>query len=191
MIEGMAEDSPPVRSLLVGLVTLVLVALIIGGVASLFALGAANVAGLASDKGPAPRPSLYVPPLPRDSETPTPSATGPAAVAQSPTLAPSPSATPTHQKRHRSHRISLVASPLHASASERIDLSGSYPGGAGAVLQVQNRQGGRWTDFPVTVPVSGGRFHTYIYTGNPGPHRFRVVDPGSGRASNPVTITIG
>src|SRR5690242_12578481 len=88
---GMADDSRPVRSLLVGLVTLVLVALIIGGVVSLFALGAANVAGLASDKGPAPKPSLYVPPLPKHTGSPSTPAAGPEPVAESPTLSPSSS----------------------------------------------------------------------------------------------------
>ena len=183
------------RSLLIGLVTLVLVALVIGGVLSLFALGAANVTGLANDQGPAPKPSLYVPPLPKHTGSPTASSTeAPVAESPSPSTSPltSPSPSPTDHKKHRGrHRISLVASPLHASPTERIDLSGSYPGGDGTVLQVQNRQGGRWTTFPVTVTVSGSRFHTYIYSGNPGSHRFRVVDPGSGRASNPVSVTIG
>jgi len=165
-------------------------------VVSLFALGAANVAGLASDKGPAPKPSLYLPPLPKHTGSPSTPAAGPEPVAESPTLSPSsslslsPSSGPADQGRKHRHRITLNASPLQASVSQRIDLSGRYPGGDGAVLQVQNRQGGQWTDFPVTVTVSGSTFHTYIYTGNPGPQRFRVVDPGSGRASNTVTVTI-
>ena len=191
----MAEDSPTVRSLVIGLVSLVTVALIIGGVFSLFALGAANVTGIA-DSGPAPKPSLYMPPLskhPSPSASSSPAAPGSPASTEEP-AAQSPSASPTneHRKRHhRRHQITLAASPLHASPSERINLSGRYPGGDGIMLQVQNLQGGSWTTFPVSVTVTGDTFRTYIYSGNPGPQRFRVVDPGSGKASNPVTITIG
>lgn len=195
---SMAEDSPTVRSLIIGLVSLVFVALIIGGVFSLFALGAFNFSGIASS-GPAPRPSLYMPPLnkqpspsPGAGSSPSPTAPSSPATTQAP-AAQSPSASPTkHRHRHhRQHQITLAASPLHASASERINLSGRYPGGDGATLQVQNFSGGGWTTFPVSVTVTGGTFRTYIYSGNPGPQRFRVVDPGSGRASNPVTVTIG
>ena len=184
----MAEDSPTLRSLVVGLLTLVLVALIIGGVFSLFALGAANVTGLANSHR-APKPSMYVPPLKKDSPSSSPAgpATSAAPVAQSPTLSVSPTPTPHHKK----HRIRLSADPLQASPSQRIALSGSYPGGAGSTLQVQNRQGGRWTSFPVTVTVTGSSFRTYIYSGHPGRQRFRVVDPSTGRASNAVAITIG
>ena len=185
------------RSLVIGLVSLVFVALIIGGVFSLFALGAVNVAGLANS-GPAPKPSLYMPPLskhPSPSASPSPAAPGsPTPSSPATTEAPaaqSPSASPTKRHHHRRHQITLAASPLHASASERINLSGRYPGGDGTVLQVQNFQSGSWTTFPVSVTVSGSTFRTYIYSGNPGPQRFRVVDPSSGRASNAVTVTIG
>ncbi|HET7356706.1 MAG TPA: hypothetical protein VFJ09_08535 [Nocardioidaceae bacterium] len=192
----MAEDSPTVRSLVIGLVSLVFVSLIIGGVFSLFALGAVNVAGLANS-GPAPKPSLYMPPLSKHpspgagpSVSPSPAAPSSPASTEAP-AAQSPSASPTKRHHHRRHQITLAASPLHASPSERIDLSGRYPGGDGTVLQVQNYQSGSWTTFPVSVTVSGSTFRTYIYSGNPGPQRFRVVDTSSGRASNPVTVTIG
>jgi hypothetical protein len=185
----MAEDSPTLRSLVVGLLTLVLVAVIIGGVFSLFALGAVNVTGLAKS-GPAPKPSMYVPPLKKHPSGP--SGSGAAPVAQSPSASASPSASPTPTPHHqkRGHRIQLSADPLHVAPSQRIVLSGTYPGANGSTLQVQNRQRGRWTSFPVTVTVTGGSFQTYIYSGDPGRHRFRVVDPGSGHASNPVTVTI-
>ncbi len=195
----MAEDSPTLRSLVIGLVTLLLVALIIGGVFSLFALGAAKVTGLSSSTSPPP-PSMYVPPLTHhhsSAASPTAPSNPEVPAAQSPTSAPagaSPSRSPhPHKKRHHhhAHKITLSASPSHASPSQRIDLSGSYPGGGGATLQVQNRQGGQWTSFPVNVTVSGSTFHTYIYSGNPGRHLFRVLDTGSGKASNTVAITIG
>jgi hypothetical protein len=73
---------------------------------------------------------------------------------------------------------------------ERIYLSGRYPGQDGSTLQVQRFEGG-WTNFPVTTSVSGGRYSTYVQTGNTGRNRFRMLDTSTGRASNPVTVTIG
>ena len=75
----------------------------------------------------------------------------------------------------------------------RIDLTGSYPTGEGAVLQVQRATGpgDDWVDFPVTVTVSGGQFSTYVQTGKAGPNRFRVIDTDTDLASNEVTVTIG
>ena len=64
----------------------------------------------------------------------------------------------------------------------RIDLTGTYPTGEGAVLQVQRATGpgdDSWVDFPVTVTVSGGQFSTYVQTGRTGPNRFRVIDTDS------------
>ena len=62
--------------------------------------------------------------------------------------------------------MTLQVMPVRASAGERVDLSGVYPRGEGATLQVQRFEGG-WTDFPVTASVSGGTFRTYIYTSGP------------------------
>ena len=71
------------------------------------------------------------------------------------------------------------------------DLTGTYPTGEGAVLQVQRATDDTWVDFPVTVTVSGGQFSTYVQTGRPGPNRFRVIDTDTELASNEVTITVG
>jgi hypothetical protein len=59
------------------------------------------------------------------------------------------------------------------------------------VLQVQRKEGGSWSDFPVSVTVSDGRFSTYVQTGRSGPNRFRVRDTDSKRVSNPVTVRVG
>jgi hypothetical protein len=48
-----------------------------------------------------------------------------------------------------------------------------------------------WVDFPVSTSVSGGLFDTYVFSGREGLNRFRVIDPDSGRRSNPVRVTIG
>ena len=76
------------------------------------------------------------------------------------------------------------------SPNERVNLTGAYPRGDGAELQVQ-RFDGRWTDFLVTVPVRSGHFSTYVQSSQPGRQRFRVIDHAAGHASNEVRVTIG
>ena len=51
---------------------------------------------------------------------------------------------------------------------EQIDLTGVYPGGEGAILQVQRFEGGKWEDFPVTASVSNETFSTYVQTSQTG-----------------------
>lgn len=180
------------RSLATGLGALVLVALVIGGLVSLLAVGALNVVGLAgSERGPAEEPTLY---LPSPSLTPTekPAASPTASPSATPSPAasatPSPSSTPSKKPKKRPG-ITLTASPSTVGSYEQINLLGSYPGGNGAVLQVQRREGG-WVDFPTTATVQGGRFGTYVESGRTGRNYFRVVDEATGRASEPVTVII-
>jgi hypothetical protein len=188
------ETSWP-RQLLIGIGALVAVALVIGGVVSVVALAAARVAGVA--EGPATasaKPSLYMPSgKPTVKVEPYPAASGSASGHASHQASPSgkPSTKPTEKPRKKSPGISLQASPLQVRAHERINLSGVYKGGDGAQLQVQRREGGSWTDFPVTASVSGGTFHTYIVTGHTGTNALRVVDQRNGRASNVVRVQVG
>ncbi len=72
----------------------------------------------------------------------------------------------------------------------RIDLTGVYPGGEGAILSVQQFEGGVWNDFPVTASVSGETFATYIQTGQLGRNRFRMIDTDTGAVSNEVRVEI-
>ena len=74
---------------------------------------------------------------------------------------------------------------------EQIDLTGVYPGGEGAILQVQRFTNGKWTDFPVTVSVSDETFTTYVQTSQPGANKFRVVDSDTDLISNEVRVTVG
>ena len=74
---------------------------------------------------------------------------------------------------------------------EPIDLTGVYPGGEGAILQVQQFTDGKWDDFPVTTPVSDETFTTYIQTSQPGLNKFRVIDTKTGETSNEVRVRIG
>ena len=181
------EDVPWTRQLAVGAGVLVAVALVIGGVMSVVALGAAKVTGLGGAHASATaRPSLY---FPSDDPTTTPETYPDPNGSDEPSRPPSsesPSAKPTQKTR----AITLQAFPQQVPPNERINLTGVYQGGEGARLQVQRFENG-WVDFPVSTSVSGGSFTTYIYTGRSGPNRFRVIDKKADRASNPVRVRVG
>jgi hypothetical protein len=74
----------------------------------------------------------------------------------------------------------------------KIDLTGTYIGGEGAVLNVQKLTNGSWQNFyGVSASVTGGTFATYIQTGTSGVNKFRVVDSDTHLASNPVSVRVG
>lgn len=87
--------------------------------------------------------------------------------------------------------IKVSSGQTSVSPMQRIDLTGSYSSGDGAVLQVQRFSRGQWLDFPVTASVSGGTFSTYVQTSQAGPNKFRMFDSSTGKASNAVTVTVG
>ena len=87
--------------------------------------------------------------------------------------------------------ISLSASQVSVSPMQQIDLTGTYPTGEGAILQVQRLENGAWSDFPVTMSVSGQTFATFVQTSRPGPNKFRVIDTDTQKTSNEVTVTVG
>lgn len=180
------DEAPWSRTLLMGLAALVGVSLLVGVVVGAVAFGAAKLTGLGeSAGGSTEEPSLYIPsgkpstspeayPDPPDVEEPTP------------TEEPTPEEpTPTKPVPD----ITLQAFPAEVTGGERINLTGIYPAGEGATLQVQRFEG-QWTDFPVTANVRGGTFTTYVLTSRTGLTRFRVTDVASGRSSNPVRVTV-
>jgi len=181
------DETPWTRQLLVGASVLLAVALVIGGVVSVFALGAAKVSGIDEAGSVATqKPSLFIPsgrPTTRVDGFPDPSG---AAGSTTPSATGSPSASPTR----RTPPLTLRATPAKVAAGQRIYLTGQYRGGAGAQLQVQRREAG-WSDFPVTVTVGGQRFSTYVSTSRTGVNRFRVHDPVTDRSSNVVRIVVG
>ena len=197
----MADDETPwYRSLLIGIGAMLGVALVVGGVISLVALGAVSVTGLGDERVTVEEePSLYIP-----SYSPTPEDDDPgltledlggsggekSAGADEGKQAKNDGKKKSKKKRKPRSVISLSASPLEVSPMERIYLTGTFPGGEGASLQVQRMEDG-WTDFPVSASVSGGTFSTYVMTGRSGENRFRVVDPASGKKSNPVRVRVG
>jgi hypothetical protein len=145
--------------------------------------------------------------LPGDTETASPATSAPAA-SESPSETPSssgspsasggvtlgPSAPPAFVDTATTPTltpITLVAAKASVAPMENITLTGSYPDGEGAVIQVQRKSGSHWVDFPVPgVAVTGGRFSTYIQTGQPGAQSFRVIDVATHRTSNVVQITV-
>ena len=180
------RDGHPV---LWGLVALVSVAVAVGLILGSGALAVTKALGLSGSDGPSSsstgQESMYLP-----EPVPTQSASGPLI-----TLAPDPEGTVTAPSEEPSDEanqkvISLSAGQTTVGPMEKIDLTGTYPGGEGAILQVQQFRDGGWTDFPVTASVGNETFATYIQTRNPGVNRFRMLDTDTQKASNEVKVTI-
>jgi hypothetical protein len=192
------DDSPWTRQLIVGLGALVLVALVVGAVVSVVALGAAKLTGLGSAGGSPSRPAtLFMPtgqpttspqhyPDPHGSSGSAPASGSPSASAGAPA-----SSSPSESAGRRPKAITLQSYPAKVAPGQRVNLTGVYQSGEGATLQVQRFENGGWTDFPTTASVRGGIFTTYVMTGRVGMNRFRVLDPSSGRSSNPVRVRVG
>jgi hypothetical protein len=183
------DEKPWTRLLLIAVGVALAVALVIGGVVSVLALGAARVSGIdevrptataeASLVMPSGRPTTRVDPYPAPEN----------GIPDEPSRSPERSDKPAAKKKVRA--ITLRASPEQVSAGERISLTGGYRRREGASLQVQRLEAGRWADFPVTARVSGGRFNTYITTSRTGPTRLRMFDGAAGKASNAVRVQVG
>ncbi|NYG54504.1 hypothetical protein [Nocardioides perillae] len=184
------------RPVLTGLLALVAVAVVVGVVLGVATLLGTRVLGLGEASGSTGQATdadtLFLPP-PSPTDPPSgPLVTlapdgGPTQVVEAPTAEPSP----TESESPEAGEISLSAGQTSVSPMGQIDLTGTYPGGEGAILQVQRFEGGSWSDFPVTVSVSGSTFATYVQTGRVGEARFRVVDTDSGVESNEVTVRVG
>jgi len=171
-----------------GIVALLGVGLAIGLLAGGATLIGTKVMGLGEETtatDSTARQSMYLP---------KPQPTTAAASASQPTLSAAPEPTgPVLTTPTQDTGITLTSAQTTVGQMGRIDLSGTYTTGEGAVLQVQRATGpgdDSWVDFPVTVTVSGGQFSTYVQTGRTGPNRFRVIDTDSDAVSNDVTITI-
>jgi hypothetical protein len=190
-------DDEPGRALTHAFVAMVAVALLVGASVGLALMAAAKIGGLGGGSAEADAPdddspaSLYMPSyqptedsgsgwdLPGPSESP-PSLPGAGGG--------SPSATKTKAARSG---ITLFVAPQQVNPGERINFNGVYEGADGATLQVQRREGGSWSDFPVTASVRGGSFETWITTSRTGPTNFRVYDDAAGKKSNVVRVQIG
>lgn len=186
------------RPVLAGLLALTAVAVVVGLLAGVTMLMGTKILGISgadgSGSGEASSGETLFLPEPEKTERPD----GPLITLDvDPTQAPSgdeadEKAAEKEKKKKAAARdkITLNAGQTSVSAMQRIDLTGTYPAGSGAILQVQRFEGGSWADFPVTVSVSNGVFGTYVMTGQSGETRFRMLDTDSGKASNFVTVTI-
>ena len=187
MVDREERAEHPVLS---GLAALVGVALAVGLVLGLAVLGATQVLGLgggASTSRSTAEQSLY---LPRPEKTQQPS--GPLiTLDQQASPAPNAGKGKKEKPAKPATAISLSAGATAVAPMEQIDLTGTYPTGEGAVLQVQRFTAGSWQDFPVTASVGDSTFSTYVQTSQPGLNRFRVVDTDTGKMSNEVRVRIG
>ncbi|MQW77394.1 hypothetical protein GHK92_16085 [Nocardioides sp. dk4132] len=175
-----------------GLLALAGVGVVVGVVIGLVALAGIRLLGIGGDDegGRAgAQQSMYIPDPVRTTDDSGPRIT----------LAPgdeessgegSPSASPSESEKAEKG-ITLQSVQSSVAAMEQIDLTGVYPDGEGAILQVERFVDGGWTDFPVTASVSGGTFSTYVQTGQSGENRFRMRDTSNGELSNEVKVRVG
>ena len=172
------------RPVLMGLVALVAVALVIGVIGGLGIMVAVRATGIGASTEASDDTStsggFY---LPKPTDTGT---TGVPAAEETVEEGTKPSEPATPAKE-----ISLAATQAAVSPMQQIDLSGTYPTGEGAILQVQRLEAGSWQDFPVTMSVSGSAFATYVQTSRVGPNKFRVIDTDTQKLSNEITVTVG
>jgi hypothetical protein len=177
-----------------GVVALVSVTVAVGLVLGVVTLLATHVLGLGgSGRSTSAYQSLYLP-TPQPTQTPSgplvtlspsPSSSAPAAGEPTPTDLPTAVSSAADQ-------ITLSAGETSVAPMQQIDLTGVYPGGEGAILQVQRKLDGRWQDFlSVNAAVSGGQFSTYVQTGQLGVQKFRMRDTSTGKVSNVVSVTVG
>jgi len=182
--------------ILAGLIALVSVTVAVGLVLGVVAMVGSHVFGVGGGGGSSSAgQTLY---LPTPSPTPTPDSPlvtlMPSTESAEPTEEPSDTASvsPSESPSARAKQITLSAGETSVAPMQQIDLTGVYPGGEGAILQVQRKLGGTWQDFlSVNVAVSGGQFSTYVQTGQLGVQKFRMRDTTSGKTSNVVSVTVG
>ncbi len=194
MSEQLPDDPEERRALPVlwGLLALVATAIVVGGVLAVGAAVATRATGLADSGGgtggtveTTGQETLFLPEPTDTGSDPVPYIT--LSDVPEPDL---PSSTFSETPEEPETEIELFSAQSEVGAMEPIDLSGTYRGGDGAVLDVQQFQSGEWTDFPVTVAVNGDEFSTFIQASALGENRFRVYDSDADEASNEVRVVI-
>ena len=188
------EQGKGLNPVLTGLIALLAVSLTVGLVLGGVALVGTRILGIGGDSsGSAGASEEESAVIPRPSKT---AATGPQV-----TLNTQPPESDAGTKKAKPDKktkkakpdkeITLQVGQTAVGNFEQIDLTGVYPGGEGAILQVQRFEGGQWVDFNATLSVSNETFSTYVQSAQLGVNKFRVVDSGTGAASNPVTVRVG
>lgn len=182
-----------------GLVALVTVAIVVGLLAAIAVLSATNVLGIGGSTGGsgngADDDGFFMP-----EPVATTRASGPLITLLSPDSTPkksksgkaSKSPSPTESESEDEAAITLSQGAFKVTAGDKLYLSGIYPTGEGAVLDIEQRRGdGSWEKFPVDVNVSGGTFSVYVSTSATGDVEWRLVDKSSGLKSNVVKVQHG
>ncbi len=160
------------------------IALVLGLVIGIGTLLLVRSLGLSSPRQPGTAAGKSTPTSPSQ---PLPSTALPTPQTSAPGTGLSISPNPTQSS---GSGIQLALSPALARPMQRVNLTGNYPGKDNVSLQVQRKEGGAWTSFPTSAQVQNGTFQTYVLTGRLGDQVFRVFDPATNAASNPVTVTI-
>lgn len=192
-------DETEDRPVLVGVIALVGVSLIVGLIVGVVALGGARVFGLnggggGGGGGAAVEPTLSLPPVTETATasgpliTLTPGDEGEGEEGSAPAEPTEPTTTTTTEAAEG--ELTLQVSRTTAGPMERIDVSGIYTGGDGAILTIQRFTDGSWNDIAANAAVSGELFSTYIALGRPGENRIRAIDPSTDVTSNEVSVTI-
>ena len=198
MVDEETEGSPTERHpIAAGLFALLAVGLVVGLILGGAALAATQVLGVGEDDtavdDSTSDASLFLPRPERTGKQDGPVVTLPGSDSEDTeeTDPVDPETAESESESEEDLAISLSAGQTEVGPMEPIDLTGVYPGGEGAILQVQQFTAGKWTEFPVTTPVSNETFTTYIQTSQPGVNRFRMIDTKSGEISNEVRVRIG
>jgi len=181
------DEDAPGRTLAVALGAMAGVALIVGVVIAVVVLLVVRLSGV-GDATEAARKAPETLVLPKYKPTKSPRDDG----LNLPGASSTPTAEPSRTRRPPSpDRIKLFVAPQRVSPGQRIDFSGVYEAGEGASLQIQRKENGVWTDFPVSATVRGGSFETWIQTTHTGRLPYQVYDKRAGRGSNIVVLTVG
>ena len=125
--------------ILAGLIALVAVTFAVGLVLGIVAIVGTHVFGVGGDGGSTSAgQTLY---LPTPSPTPTPDSPlvtlAPSTQSAEPTEAPQETASPSESPSPKAKQITLSSGETSVAPMQQIDLTGVYPGGEGAILQVQ------------------------------------------------------
>lgn len=177
----MDTEQRPVLNGLLALVTVALVIGVLGGLGIVMAVNATGIGGSSDASDGSSASATFYLPKPTDTGT-----TGVPAPQEG--VDPGTEAT---ESEAPAEEISLAATQQSVSPMQQVDLTGTYPTGEGAILQVQRFEDGAWQDFPVTMSVSGSTFATYVQTSRVGPNKFRVIDTDTKKISNEITVTVG
>jgi hypothetical protein len=180
------------RAIMFGLVTLVVLGIVLGLSLGFLGSRAVDSTGLDDVRAPSNPAGPTEDPIEDFTAGPTPTEdTFEPTTPSEPTETTEP--TPTEPSKTRDPRgPTLVASPQTASDSEQVTLSGRFPGlGSGVTVAVERKEGGSWAGFAdVTMTTDqGGKFSTWIWTGQSGRNLFRVTAE-NGKSTPPVVVQI-